>query len=395
LKYLVLIIDGASGWPTPALGGRTSLEAAHIPNLDRLAREGTVGLSHTVPPGMEASSAVACMSVMGFDPTLYYAGRGPIEAMAMGVDLEPGQVAMRCNLVTVQDGLMRSYASGHIPSEEAHELVEALQAQLGDQRLGFHRGVGFRHILTVRDGADLLETEFTPPHDITGCPVASELPRGKGAALARSLMDASKTILADHPVNRARVARGELPATQIWLFWPGLRPGGMPSFSELYGLPAAMSSAVDLLRGLAKQTGVDFLEVPGVTDGSDNDYAAQMAGCLEALSSHDVVFAHVEAPDEASHAGDAAAKVRAIEDVDALMVPQVIAREGLCLLAMPDHPTPLPVMTHVAEPVPFLLWGPGFGPNGASAYSEADASRTGLEVAPGHLLMRRLLGRSC
>ena len=395
LKYLVLIIDGASGWPTPALDGRTSLEAAHIPNLDRLAREGTIGLSHTVPLGMEASSAVACMSVMGFDPTLYYAGRGPIEAMAMGVDLEPGQVAMRCNLVTVQDGLMRSYASGHIRSEEAHELVEALQAQLGDQRLGFHSGVGFRHILTVRDGADLLETEFTPPHDITGRPVAAELPRGKGAALARSLMDASETILADHPVNRARVARGELPATQIWLFWPGLRPGGMPSFSELYGLPAAMSSGVDLLRGLAKQSGVDFLEVPGVTDGSDNDYAAQMGGCLEALSSHDVVFAHVEAPDEASHAGDAAAKVRAIEDVDALMVPQVIAREDLCLLAMPDHPTPLPVMTHVAEPVPFLLWGPGFGPNGADAYSEADASGTGLVVAPGHLLMRHLLGGSC
>ncbi len=395
MKYLILIIDGASGWPAPALDGRTSLEVAHIPNLDRLAREGVVGLSHNVPEGMEASSAVACLSVMGFDPVAYYVGRGPVEAMAMDIDLEPGQVAMRCNLVTVQDGLMKSYAAGHISSEESRELVDALQARLGDERVRFHPGVGFRHIVTIRNGGDLLATEFTPPHDITGRPVADELPRGRGAGLAQAIMDDSKKVLADHPVNRARMARGELPATQVWLFWPGVRPGAMPSFLELYGVSAAMSSAVDLLRGLAKQARVDFLDIPGVTDGNDNDYEAQMTGCIEALNAHDAVFVHVEAPDEASHVGDAAAKVRAIEQVDALMVSQVIAHEELCVLAMPDHPTPLTVMTHVAEPVPFVLWGPGFSPNGAQAYTEAEARATGLAVAPGHLLMRHLLSRSC
>ena len=395
LKYLVLIMDGASGWPSPALGGKTALEASHTPNLDRLAREGTVGVSHTVPEGMEASSAVACMSVMGFDPLIYYAGRGPIEAMAMGIDLEPGQVAMRCNLVTVRDGVMESYAAGHITSEEAHGLVAALQDGLGDERVQFHPGVGFRQIVTVRDGGDLLEAEYAAPHDITGRLVARQLPRGKGAILAQSLMDRSKEVLADHPVNLARVARGQLPATQIWLFWPGVRPGRMPSFSDLHGKSAAMSSAVDLLRGLARQSSIDFLDIPGVTDGNDNDYESQMAHCIHALDEHEVVFVHVEAPDEASHAGDAAAKVAAIEQIDALMVPQAVARKDLCLLTMPDHPTPLQVMTHVAEPVPFLLWGPGFAAKGARAFTEAEASSTGLAVVPGHLLMGRFLRRSC
>ena len=279
VKYVVLIIDGASGWPVPAFGGRTSLEAAHTPNLDRLAREGLVGMAHTVPEGMEASSAVACMSVLGFDPTRYYAGRGPIEAMAMGIDLEPGQVAMRCNLVNVSDGIMTSYSAGNISSAEAAELVAALQAELGDERLEFHSGVGFRHILTVRDGTDLLATTFAAPHDITDREVAGRGPVGPGAGLAESLMERSKAILAEHPVNQARIARGRLPATQIWLFWPGMRPGEMPTFAQAYGgRRAALTSAVDLLRGLALQTGMDFLTIPGVTDGNDNDFAGQMAG---------------------------------------------------------------------------------------------------------------------
>ena len=397
MKYVILIIDGASGWPAVSLGGRTSLEAARTPHLDLLAREGTVGLVHNVPEGMEASSAIACMSVMGFDPTLYYAGRGPIEAMAMGIDLGPGQVAMRCNLVTVSDGRMISYAADNISSEEAAELVAALQRELGDERLQFHPGVGFRHILTIRDGADLLNTTFTAAHDVTGRPVAEARPMGPGADLVESLIEKSKTILAGHPVNEARVARGQLAATQIWLFWPGMRPAQMPTFAQTQGgREAAMTSAVDLLRGLALQTGVDVLAIPGVTDGGDNDYGAQMAGGLQALDDHDVVFVHVEAPDEASHAGNAAAKVRAIEQTDALMVPLVMAlRERVRLLVLPDHPTPVELKTHVADPVPFVMWGPGLAANGAEAFSEVEARATGFAVAPGHLLMSRLLSEDC
>jgi 2,3-bisphosphoglycerate-independent phosphoglycerate mutase len=410
LKYVVLIIDGASGWPVPDLLGLTSLEAARIPNLDRLAREGTAGMAYTVPEGMEASSAIACMSVLGFDPTRYYAGRGPIEAMAMGIELEPGQVAMRCNLVNVSNGIMKSYSAGNISSAEAAELVAALQRELGDERHEFHNGVGFRHILTVRDGAGLLATTFTPPHDITDQAVAGGRPVGPGAGVAGSLMERSKAVLAKHPVNQARIARGQLPATQIWLFWPGMRPGEMPTFAQAYGgKTAAATSAVDLLRGLAVQAGMDVLNIAGVTDGGDNDFAGQMAGALASLDDHDVVFVHVEAPDELSHAGDVAGKVRAIEAVDALMVSQVIAlREGtgvggpgsgigddVALLVMPDHPTPLEIKTHVGEPVPFLIWGPGFAPNGAGAFTEKEARATGLAVAPGHLLMGRLLAEGC
>jgi 2,3-bisphosphoglycerate-independent phosphoglycerate mutase len=386
-----------------SLGGRTSLEAAHTPHLDRLAREGTVGLAHNVPAGMEASSAVACMSVMGFDPAVYYTGRGPIEAIAMGIELDPGQVAMRCNLVTVLDGRMVSYSAGNISSVEATKLIDALREGLCDDRLALYAGVSFRHILTVREGAALLTTEFTPPHDVTDDLAEGHGPRGPGADLVRDLTERSKRILDAHPVNEARIARGQLPATQIWLFWPGTKPEAVPTFSAANGgLTAVLTSGVDLLRGLAMQTGIDLVSIPGVTDDGHNDYAGQMAGALAALEDHDVVFVHVEAPDEASHAGNAEGKVRALEQVDALMVPQLTdgapagaygwaGTHGLRVLVLPDHPTPLELKTHVAEPVPFVMWGPGFAPNGAGAYTEKEARVTGFAVAPGHLLLSKFL----
>lgn len=392
MKFVVVIVDGAAGWPFEAFGGRTSLEAARTPNLDRLAREGTVGLVHTVPAGMEPSSAVACMSVLGFDPATYYAGRGPIEALALSIELEQGEVALRCNLVTVLDGVMRSYAAGHISSEESHPLIHALQGALGNGRIRFHPGVGFRHILTVRNGAQLVEAECTPPHDIADRPVKRFLPKGPGSDLLLALMERSHQILAEHPVNREREARGALPANQIWPFWPGLQPGRMPSFQQVFGRSAALTTAVDLLRGLARQISIDLLDPPGVTDGLDNDFHGQMAAALASLAAHDVVVAHVEAPDEAAHSGDADGKVRAIELVDGLMLSQLAGvEEELRVLVLPDHPTPLAIRTHVAEPVPFLLWGPGCPANGARRFTEAEAASTGLVIRPGHNLLGRFL----
>jgi 2,3-bisphosphoglycerate-independent phosphoglycerate mutase len=389
VKYLVLIIDGASGWPSTELDGQTSLEAARIPNLDRLAREGRVGLVRNVPPGMEPSSAIACMSVLGFDPALYYAGRGPIEALSMGIELRPGEAALRCNLVTVEDGVMVSHSAGFIPSHESHPLIEAVAAELSDGRVAFHSGLGYRHVVTVKDGEQLLDTHCTPPHDIPGRPVADHLPHGPEGALLGDLMERSKRLLQDHPVNRGRRQRGDLPATQIWLFWPGLQAVRMPSFEESYGRRAAVTSAVDLLKGLARQAAMDLLDIPGVTDGSDNDYAAQMKGGLEALAERDVVFVHVEAPDEAGHAGNAMGKVAAIEAIDSLMVSQALERDDLRLLVLPDHPTPLELRTHADEPVPFVLWGPGVEASGAEGYSEKSAS-AGPLVDPGHTLLLML-----
>ncbi|GAB4242777.1 MAG: cofactor-independent phosphoglycerate mutase [Thermoleophilia bacterium] len=391
LKYVVLIVDGAAGWPVEELGGLTSLQAARTPNLDALAKDGTLGLAHTIPEGMEPSSAIACMSVLGFDPAEHYRGRGPIEALALGIQLEPNQAALRCNLVTVVDGLMRSYSAGHISSPESHQLIAALNREIGSERVAFYPGVGFRHIVTVRDGVDIVNTVCTPPHDIHDQPVAEHLPRGPGGFFLQDLMDHSREILSDHPVNEARRERGELPATQIWLFWPGLQPDAMPSFAGTYGIEGALTSGVDLLEGLARQVSLEVLRIPGVTDGLDNDFAGQIAGSLQALEDHDLVVVHVEAPDEAGHSGDVAGKVEALEKVDELMVTQVLRRPDVRLLVLPDHPTPLATRTHTAEPVPFLIWGPGVKANGARGYSEAEASATGLEVSPGHSLLGRFL----
>lgn len=393
-KSVVLIIDGASGWPYAGLDGRTALEAADTPNLDALAVSGTCGLLHTIPEGMESSSAIACMSVLGFDPAEYYAGRGPIEALALGIDLLPEQVAMRCNLVTVEDGRMVSYAAGHVSSEESHQIVRDLNEALGSDRVSFYPGVGFRHIVTIRDGVDVANTICTPPHDIPGEPVARHLPEGPAGFFLQDLMDRSRDLLAEHPVNRSRRDRGDLEATQIWLFWPGMQAAGMPSFEDTYGLRGTLTSGVDLLEGLARQVSLDVLELPGVTDGPDNDYEGQMCGALEALTDHDLAVVHVEAPDEAGHSGDAAGKVGAIEAVDRLMVPQVTGRDDLSLLVLPDHPTPLESQTHADDPVPFIAWGRGFEPNGAASYSEEQAASTGLDVMPGHSLMGRFLRRA-
>jgi 2,3-bisphosphoglycerate-independent phosphoglycerate mutase len=331
------------------------------------------------------------MSVLGFDPALYYAGRGPIEALSLGIELEPGQAALRCNLVSVVDGLMAHYAAGNISSGEAGELVSSLQASLGDGRLALHRGVGFRNILTVRDGQEVVKTSCVPAHDIQGRPISEHLPQGPAASLLVDLIERSQEILGDHPVNRRRREQDLLPATALWPFWPGMQALPMPSFADTYGCRAALTSAVDLLKGLARQAEIDFLEIAGVTDGGDNDYAAQMSGALRGLDDHDLVVVHVEAPDEAGHSGDAEAKVRSLEQVDSLMLSQLSAVPGLRLLVMPDHPTPLVLRTHVAEDVPFLLWGEGVRANGAARYTESEAARSGLLVDPGRLLMGRLL----
>jgi 2,3-bisphosphoglycerate-independent phosphoglycerate mutase len=394
MRYCVLIIDGAAGLPLPQRGGQTCLELADTPNLDALAGGGEVGLVRTVPPGMEPSSACACMSVLGYDPKVYYKGRSAIEARAMDIEIGKGEAVFRCNLVAIRDGKMWSYSAGYISSGEARKLIAALNKKLGDDDIRFYPGVSYRHILKLRGHEDALLASCTPPHDIPDKPIDKFMPRGKGSEILCELMGRSEAVLRYHPVNQRRRRRGEIPATTIWLFWGSGRLPEMPSFLQVYGLSAALTSGVDLLKGLGKMMEMEVLNIVGVTDGLDNDFAAQAKGALTALAENDLVVIHIEAPDEAAHAGSVNDKIEAISRIDKEVVSRLRSwdEDDLRLLVLPDHPTPIKTRTHSPEPVPFLLWGEGFKPNGAKSFSEIEAKNTGLFIEEGYKIMDKLVG---
>jgi len=393
MKYCILIIDGAAGHPLPQRGGKTCLELAQTPELDALAREGCLGMTCNVPEGMEPSSAIACMSILGYDPRIYYRGRSAIEAVSMGIPIGEGETGFRCNLAAVRDGAMFDYSAGHISTEEARQLIEAVDKKLGNTDIKFYPGVSYRHILKIKGHEEAVEAICTPPHDIPGQPVAKHLPQGKGSRLLIDLMQRSEAVLKDHPVNLARLSRNETPATTIWLFWPSGQVPKLPSFQQNYGLRAAMISGVDLLRGLAQMAEMEVIKVPGVTDGLDNDYVAQGEGALRALESRDLLVVHVEAPDEAGHSGSIDHKVEAIERTDKEIIRRLrnYKTHQLRLLVLPDHPTPIDIQTHTGEEVPFLLWGPGLPPNGARRLTEAEARAANFSIPAGYDIINRLI----
>ena len=394
MKYVVLIIDGAAGLPIPERGGKTCLELARTPNLDAMAKQGLSGMVRTVPQGMEASSACACMSVMGYNPVTYYKGRASIEAKSLGINIEKGEVVFRCNLVTVIDGRMQDYSAGHIPTPEATEVIKSLNAELGSKDVSFYPGISYRHILKIKGHGETLKAECTPPHDIPGRPVKDYLPKGPGSGLLIDLMTRSETVLKRHKINEKRLSRHEMPVTTIWLFWGSSEVPAMPPFAKVYNIKAALTSGVDLLRGLAKMVGMEVLNIEGVTDGADNDNAAQADGALAALERNDLVIIHIEAPDEAGHEGLIEEKIKAIEDIDDQVVSRLRQYPGdLRVLVMPDHPTPISVRTHTPDPVPFLIWGKGLKYNGASRFTEAEAKSTGVFISQGYKIMGKLAGK--
>jgi len=393
MKYCVLIIDGSAGHSLPQRGGKTSLELAYTPNLDALAQKGLIGLSRTVPEGMEPSSACACMSIMGYDPRTYYKGRSAIEALSMGIDIGQGETVFRCNLVAIRDGKMLDYSAGHISTDEAKWLVEGLDKELGDANTKFYPGVSYRHILKLKGHGEALAAICTPPHDIPGQPILAYLPRGQGSDLLKDLMRRSEPILAKHPINVTRQTRGETSATTIWLFWPSGQVPSLPPFRQVHGLDAAMISGVDLLRGLAQMAKIEVVKVPGVTDGLDNNYTAEAEGALKTLEKRDLVIVHVEAPDEAGHSGSIEQKIEAIEKTDREIISRLrhYDKDQLRLLIMPDHPTPIDRQTHTNEPVPFLLSGPGFVSNGAKRLTEAEAGSTNFYIQAGYDIINKLI----
>ena len=396
MKYCILIIDGASGWPLAAHGGKTCLELAHTPNLNAIAREGIVGLICNVPPGMEPSSACASMSVLGYNPRIYYRGRSAIEARGMGVPINEGEAVFRCNLVAVRDGRMWSYSCGHISTGEAQALVASLNEKLGNDEVHFYPGVSYRHICKIKGREDILLASCTPPHDIHDKAIAEFFPKGPGSDFLRELMIRSQPVLRDHPVNIERKARGDIPATMIWLFWGSGKIPDMPAFKEAYGLDAALTSGVDIMRGLARMIGMEVLDIHGVTGDLNNDCAAQAIGALEALEKYDMVVIHVEATDEAAHAGLFKDKIEVIQKVDEEIVARLRSwdKTALRVLILPDHSTPIEIQTHVADPVPFVLWGPGFTPTsrgGAKRFTEAEAKSTGVFIQEGYNIMGKLV----
>ncbi|MBM2830971.1 MAG: apgM [Dehalococcoidia bacterium] len=377
----------------PGKGTLTTLEMARTPNLDSMVSEGALGKVRTVPPGMEPSSACGCMSILGYDPQVYYQGRSGIEARSMGVPLQEGEVVFRCNLVAVGDDKMWSYSAGHISTAEGRQLIHSLQESLGDREVRFYPGVGYRNLCVIKGHEDTLQAVCTPPHDIPNKPVKGFLPKGQGSEFLRSLMSRSEEVLRDHPVNQERRSRGDMPATTVWLFWGSRQSPELPPFKQRFGLKAAMTSGVDLLRGMAGMAGIASLDIAGVTDGPDNDYAAQASGALAALQEHDLVVIHIEAPDEAGHGGYVKQKIEALENIDREVVGRIREWRGdaLRVLVLPDHATPIAIQTHAPEPVPFLMWGPGFSGNGAKRFTEVQAGVTGLFVTEGHALMSRFL----
>ncbi|MGD0092833.1 MAG: cofactor-independent phosphoglycerate mutase, partial [Planctomycetota bacterium] len=315
MKYAVICPDGAADWPCLALGNRTPLEAAALPNLARLAAEGLVGRALHIPAGMDCGSDICCMSLLGFDPATYHTGRAPLEAKSLGVELHPDDVAVRCNTVTIEEGLLADFTAGHIKTGESRQLIEALEQACGREGLHFHPGVSYRHLLVLRKPGGLAAV-CTPPHDITGKQADAYLPKGAEAELLLELMRRSVPLFAAHPVNQARVAAGLAPATQIWLWGHGRRPQ-LPLFRDCHGLSGAVISAVALMNSLGLYSGLEALQVPGVTGYLDTNFAGKGSYALEALERHDFVFVHIEATDECGHQGDAPGKIQALERIDA------------------------------------------------------------------------------
>jgi 2,3-bisphosphoglycerate-independent phosphoglycerate mutase len=400
MKYAIIIPDGCADEPQASLGGRTPLQAARTPHMDRLARMGIVGRANNVPPSLTPASDVATLSLFGYDPLQYYTGRAPLEAAAMGIQLGPHDWAIRCNLVNIDREEMRDFTAGHISSEEGAALIATLKQQLGTPELEFHAGVQYRNLLIYRaksTGPFSADTKTQAPHDIPDQPIANYLPSGPGSELLRDLMAKSRQLFADHPENQARMAKGKRPANQIWLWGQGQAPS-LPPFEAVYGKRGAIITAVDLVRGVGALLGWQRIDVPGATGYLDTDYAAKGRAAVAALPHFDLVCVHVEAPDEASHEGKTEDKIKALERIDECIVGPVLdalPRHGNWrVLVSPDHPTPLRTRAHAHGFVPFVMAGNGIAQTGMpvpSGYDESAAAQSSHVFDPGWRLMREFL----
>jgi 2,3-bisphosphoglycerate-independent phosphoglycerate mutase len=392
-KYVLIVPDGAADNPQEIFDGKTILEAADTPNIDKIAIEGRQGTVQTVPKGLQPGSDVAMMSLLGYDPQKNYTGRAPIEAAAQDIVLETGDWVFRCNLVTTADGKMADHSAGHISTREGAKLIQEFQNATNNSNIRFYPGVGYRHLCVIK-GTDFSKVETCPPHDFIGEKVTKILPKGKQSELLKALIAQSVQFFENHPINRVRKDLKENPVTSIWLWGQGQR-AYLEKFSKVYGKTGAAITAVDLVRGLAKLIGFDLIPVEGATGYLDTNYAGKGLAAIEALKKYDFVLVHIEAPDEAGHNGSAHQKKKAVEMIDKHIVGPVYEAirqyEAWRILVMPDHPTPVESRSHCDQPVPFAMAGTGITGVQHKPFGESNSFASGFRIEKGANLMEYFL----
>jgi 2,3-bisphosphoglycerate-independent phosphoglycerate mutase len=399
MKTIIILGDGMSDYPIKKLGGKTPLMAANIPHIDALCKKGRTGRLITVPEDMPPGSEVANLAVLGYDVREVYQGRGVLEAASMGVELEPSDLAMRCNIICIEDGRIKNHSAGHITSEEAARLIETLNQELGAESIRWHPGVSYRHLLVVKDGVN--DIECTPPHDVPGTPFRDVLvkpmsDRGKQTAdLLNDLIIKSQDVLKDQPVNKSRIESGKDPGNSVWPWAPGYKPK-MKTLQEQYGVSGAVISAVDLINGIGVYAGMKVIHVEGATGLHDTNYEGKARAAVDALNDVDFVFLHIEASDEAGHEGDVNLKIKTIEYLDQRVVKTIMEEtekmdEDVSIAVIPDHPTPCEMRTHVHDPVPFVIYHPGETPDDVVEYNEVSVEKGHYGVLEGDEFMKALL----
>lgn len=399
MKYAILVGDGMSDYPIAELGDKTPLDVARIPNINDIVKNGMIGLVRTVPAGMKPASDIANLSIMGYDPKAYYTGRGPLEAANIGVELAEDEVAFRCNLVTANNDILADYSAGHISERESKTLMEFLNKKLGSDRVRFYHGKSYRNLVLFKtrspdETKDLMKAFCIPPHDITGKSISKHLPKGRGAEILIKLMEESRGLLTGQEINKVRVDLKENPANMIWLWGQGTNPN-MPSFKGLFGIDGSVISAVDLVNGIGRLTGLNVVSVPGATGYYDTNYQGKGEYAVNCLKDKDFVFVHVEAPDEAGHNGEVREKIRAIENFDKFVVGAVWRfLQGVGdyrVMVLADHATPIALRTHASDPAPFAMAGFGVEHNGFDAYNEANAKLSKVIFKSGARLTETLM----
>lgn len=401
MKHLLIVGDGMADYPVPELGNKTPLQVAKKPNMDMIAAKGCSGLLRTVPDSLMPGSGTAILSVLGYDPTRFYTGRGPFEAAARHIELNENNIAYRCNLITEEDGILIDYSAGHITNNESGQLIEAVSRELGKPGTAeFFEGLGYRHFLILRNYLPKELVDCTPPHDAIGKRISEILPKAKSpetkktVEFLRELILESKKVLEKHPVNVSRRKRGKRVGNMIWPWGGGKKPI-MRTYKQKYGIEGAIISAVDLVKGIGIYAGMKIVEVPGATGLYDTNYEGKADYALEALEECDMVFVHVEAPDEAAHSKDYELKVKTIEDLDKRLIGRLIdgIKDELVIAVLPDHPTPIMIGTHTREPVPFAISSPNIEADNVKKFDEESARMGGFGLIAGEEFMLRFLGK--